>query len=120
MPDVIKGGAGVYQASIFIQIFCAVLAAGILIHLLISGRKTKTTYSYMLCITLLFLWSLAEILVILSQNSRQEMIAIKLKFIPVVYTGASWFYFCLNMTQSKLAKSKFVKHGKFMKQEFTN
>ncbi len=98
-----------YQASIFIQIFCAVLAAGILIHLLISGRKTKTTYSYMLCITLLFLWSLAEILVILSQNSRQEMIAIKLKFIPVVYTGASWFYFCLNMTQSKLAKSKFVK-----------
>jgi len=99
----------VNRFSVLIQVFCAVLAASILVYLIVSGRRTRTTYSYMVCITLLFLWNLSEILIILSQDTAQEMFAMKLKFIPVVYIGAGWFYFCLNLTQSKLADNKALK-----------
>ncbi|NLY17406.1 MAG: histidine kinase [Clostridiaceae bacterium] len=98
-----------YQFGIFIQVVCAILATSILVYLFISGRRTKTTYSYMACIGLLLLWNLFEIPIELSRNASQEMIALKLKFIPVVYIGACWFYFCLNITHSKLVDNKALK-----------
>lgn len=91
---------------IVIQAVSAVLAGAILAYLTASGRRTKSTYSYMLCVFLLLLWHIAEIIVLLSQNVIQETIAMKLKFLPVVYVGASWLYFCLSSVQSRLIENK--------------
>lgn len=102
-------GTYVNQVNVLIQVICVILATSILVYLFVSGRRTRTTYSYMACIALMLLWNFFEIFIILSQNSKQEMLALKLKFIPVVYLGACWFNFCLNITNSKLADSKALK-----------
>ncbi len=91
---------------VVIQAVSAVLAGAILAYLAASGRRTKSTYSYMLCLFLLLLWHIAEIVVLLSQNVIQETIAIKLKFLPVLYVGASWLYFCLSSVHSRLIENK--------------
>jgi len=95
------------QACILIQVFCVILATAILVYLYVNGRRSRATYSYMVCIGLLFLWHLAEIILLMAENDTQEILAIKLKFLPVVYIGVSWLYFCLSSTYSKLVENKF-------------
>lgn len=94
------------RAGILVQVFCAVLATAILVYLYVNGRRSRATYSYMVCIGLIFLWHLAEIVLLMAENNTQEMLAIKLKFLPVVYIGVSWLYFCLSSTHSKLVENK--------------
>lgn len=96
------------QTGVIIQVVCAVMAGGILTYLGSNGRRNRSTHSYMLCIGLLLLWHVAEILLLLSQNSAQEMAALKLKFLPVVYIGVCWLYFCLAIVQSPLARNKLL------------
>lgn len=103
------GDAAMYQINVLIQILCAVLAASILVYLLANGRRSRTTHSYMVCIGLLFFWNLSEVFIIISQTPEQEMLALKIKFLPVVYICVAWFYFCLNIAQSKLADNKYLK-----------
>lgn len=95
------------QAGILIQVFCVVLATAILVYLYVNGRRSRATYSYMLCIGLLFLWHMAEIFLLMSENDAQVILALKIKFLPVVYIGVSWLYFCLSSTHSKLVENKF-------------
>lgn len=97
------------QAGIFIQVICAILAAVILSYLLVNGRKCRSTYSYMLCIGLLLFWNLAEIILLMSNTLEQEMLALKIKFFPVVYIGVSWLYFCLTITNHKITNSRLFK-----------
>lgn len=92
--------------SVIIQVICAVLAGSILAYLIANGRRTKTTYSYMNCISLLLMWNISEVLLILSENPVEEMLALKLKFLPVVYIGACWLHFCLLATNCEWAKKK--------------
>ena len=97
------------QAGIFIQVICAILAAMILTYLFANGRRCRTTYSYMLCIGLLLFWNIAEILLLMSSNNEQEMLALKIKFLPVVYIGVSWLYFCLVITNHKIIDNNLFK-----------
>lgn len=97
------------QAGIFIQVICAILAAMILSYLFANGRRCKATYSYMLCVFLLLLWNIAEIILLTSINKEQEMLALKIKFLPIVYIGVSWLYFCLTITNHKITKCKYFK-----------
>lgn len=94
------------QACIMIQVFCVVLATAILVYLYTNGRRSRATYSYMVCIGLLFLWHLTEILLLMAKDSTGIILAIKLKFLPIVYIGVSWLYFCLSSTHSKLVENK--------------
>lgn len=95
--------------SIIIQAVSAVLAGAILVYLSVNGRKTRSTYSYMLCVFLLMFWHIAEIGVIDAKDPIREMVALKVKFLPVVYIGVSWLYFCLTAVQSKLVENKLFK-----------
>lgn len=97
------------QAGIFIQVICAVLAGMILSYLLANGRRCKVTYSYMLCISLLLLWNIAEILLLMSSNREQQMLALKIKFLPVVYIGVSWLYFCMTITEHRIIENRLFK-----------
>jgi len=97
------------RAGIIIQVMCAILAAMILSYLFANGRRCKTTYSYILCIALLLFWNIAEIILLMSGNIEQEMIALKVKFLPVVYIGVSWLYFCLTITNHKIIDNKLFK-----------
>ena len=94
------------QAGIMVQVFCVVLATAILVYLYANGRRSRATYSYMVCIGLLFFWHLAEILLLMAKDDTQVILAIKIKFLPVVYIGVSWLYFCLSSTHSKLVTNK--------------
>jgi len=94
------------QACILIQIFCVVLATAILVYLYVNGRRSRATYSYMVCIGLLFLWHLTEIFLLMADNDAQVIPVMKLKFLPVVYIGVSWLYFCLSSAHSKLVEKK--------------
>lgn len=95
--------------SIIIQAVSAVLAGGILAYLAVNGRRTQSTSSYMLCVFLLMLWHISEIGFIDARDPVREMIALKVKFLPVVYIGASWLYFCLATVHSRLAENKLFK-----------
>lgn len=95
--------------SIIIQAISAVLAGSILAYLAANGRRTRSTSSYMLCVFLLLIWHIAEIGLITAKDPVQEMIALKVKFIPVVYIGVSWLYFCLCSVHSRLVDSKLFK-----------
>jgi signal transduction histidine kinase len=95
--------------SIIIQAVSAVLAGGILTYLAANGRKNRSASSYMLCVSLLMFWHIAEIVLLIAKDPLQEMIALKLKFLPVVYIGASWLYFCLSTIHSRLADNKLFK-----------
>jgi len=97
------------QAGVLIQVICAVLAAMILSYLFANGRRSKATYSYMICIGLLLFWNIAEIMLILSENSKQEILALKIKFLPVVYIGVSWLNFCLTMTNHRIINNRLYK-----------
>lgn len=97
------------REGIIIQVMCAILAAMILSYLFANGRRCKTTYSYILCIALLLFWNIAEIILLMSGNIEQEMIALKVKFLPVVYIGVSWLYFCLTITNHKIIDNKLFK-----------
>ncbi len=94
---------------IIIQAVSAVLAAAILAYLVANGRKNRSTSSYMLCVFLLMLWHLSEIGLIVATDPVREMIALKIKFLPIVYIGASWLYFCLTTVHSKLADNNLFK-----------
>ncbi len=94
------------QAGIMVQVFCVVLATAILVYLYANGRRSRATYGYMVCIGLLFFWHLAEILLLMAKDDTQVILAIKIKFLPVVYIGVSWLYFCLSSTHSKLVTNK--------------
>jgi signal transduction histidine kinase len=50
---------------------------------------------------------MAEIFLLMSENDAQVILALKIKFLPVVYIGVSWLYFCLSSTHSKLVENKF-------------
>lgn len=91
---------------VIVQAVSAVLAGGILAYLTASGRRNKSTYSYMLCVFLLLFWHIAEMVVLLAQDSVQETIGMKVKFLPIVYVGPSWLYFCLTTLHSRLAENK--------------
>ncbi|NLO40661.1 MAG: histidine kinase [Ruminiclostridium sp.] len=91
---------------IITQAVSAAIAAAILAYLAANGRRNRSTFSYMLCVFLLMLWHIAEIGVFLAKDSVQEMIALKIKFLPVVYIGASWLYFCLSTVHSRLVDNK--------------
>ncbi|NLN65247.1 MAG: histidine kinase [Clostridiaceae bacterium] len=92
--------------QILTQVICAILAGGILVYLATNGRRNRSSFSYMLCIGLLLLWHIAEIVLMLSRDPVQEMIALKIKFLPVVYIGVSWLYFCLATVHSKWVEKK--------------
>lgn len=95
--------------SIIIQAVSAALAAAILAYLAASGRRNRSASSYMLCVFLLLLWHITEIFYMIASNPVQEMIALKLKFVPIVYVGASWLYFCLSTVHSRLIENKIFK-----------
>jgi len=65
----------------------------------------------MLCIGLLLFWNIAEIFLLLSENAAQEMLALKLKFLPVVYIGVSWLNFCLTITNQRIINSRLYKYA---------
>ncbi|AGC69628.1 sensor signal transduction histidine kinase [Thermoclostridium stercorarium subsp. stercorarium DSM 8532] len=98
------------KAGVLIQVICAVLAGMILAYLFANGRRCKTTYSYMLCIGLLLFWNIAEIMLLMSENLKQEMLALKIKFVPVVYIGVSWLNFCLTIANKKIVKHRLYKY----------
>lgn len=102
-------GDGLNQAVIFVQIICAVLAGAIIAYLAASGRRTRASYSYMVCIGLMLLWNLTEVFQLMANCHEQFCIALKIKFFPVVYIGVSWLYFCLSITHSKLIDNKAAK-----------
>ncbi len=91
---------------IIIQAVSAAIAAAILAYLAANGRRNRSTFSYMLCVFLLMLWHIAEIGVILAGDPVRGMVALKVKFLPVVYVGASWLYFCLSTVHSTLVDNK--------------
>lgn len=105
----LTGGDGLNQAVIFVHVICAVLAAAILAYLAASGRRTRATYSYMICIGLALFWNLAEVFLLMANCQEQFCLAMKIKFLPVVYIGICWLYFCLSITHSKLIDIKNVK-----------
>ena len=104
-----KGAVFMEQAGILIPVICAVLAAMILTYLFANGRRCRTTDSYMLCITLILFWNIAEIPLLMADNIEQEMLALKVKFLPVVYLGVSWLYFCLTIANCKILNSRIFK-----------
>ena len=69
-------------------------------------QKVKGNLQLHVCIGLLFFWHLAEILLLMAKDDTQVILAIKIKFLPVVYIGVSWLYFCLSSTHSKLVTNK--------------
>ncbi|MBP7176256.1 MAG: histidine kinase [Thermoclostridium sp.] len=91
---------------IITQAISATIAASILAYIAANARRNRSTFSYMLCIFLLMLWQIAEIGVILAQEPMHEMLALKVKFLPVVYVGQSWLYFCLSTGHSRLVDKK--------------
>ena len=77
--------------SIIIQAISAVLAGSILAYLAANGRRTRSTSSYMLCVFLLLIWHIAEIGLITAKDPVQEMIALKVKFIPWCISESAGF-----------------------------
>lgn len=94
---------------IIIQAVSAVLAGAILAYLAVNGRRNQSTSSYMLCVFLMMLWNLSEIGLIDATDPVRVTIALKVKFLPVVYIGASWLYFCLATAHSNLAENRYFK-----------
>ncbi len=105
----LTGGDGLNQAIIFIHVISAVLAAAILAYLAASGRRTRASYSYMVCIGLMLFWNLAEVFLLMAHSQKQLCLALKIKFLPIIYIGISWLYFCLSITNSKWIDIKAVK-----------
>lgn len=97
------------RAAIILQVICAVLTSMLLSYLSASGRRCKSTNIYMFCTGLLLFWNVAEILLLMSENGKDKIIIFKIKFIPVVYAGVSWLYFCLTATCHKIAENRLFK-----------
>ena len=101
----------IFEYGVIIQLFCAVIAASTIVYLLTNGNRDSVNFNYIICISLVFFWTVFEMIDLLSKNQTQELIALKIKFLPICLISPCWLIFCLNITKNKIYNKWILKYS---------
>lgn len=74
--------------------------------LLLKGKRAGYNIVYMVCQGLVVLWCGSQILILLSENSKELEFSYLLGNIGICFVGAFWYYFAVSYTGKKLHRMK--------------
>lgn len=108
---------------ISISLLTAILSYTMIVHYLSKEKKTSILKKYVWVLSICFIWSSGDVLVILSDQNYFDLnkyiiILNKYKFLAAYLWGPLWFIFCYSYLNNK-AENFFANKSKFTKTFYT-
>lgn len=96
-----------FTLKLILTLTPSILCLILLIYIFAQPRKNAVVYSLLFFQLTTFIWTLGNLLEVLSQNSIMKWWAIQLSSLPLNFSGVVWLYFCSTYTNRKLFTNKF-------------
>ncbi|MCX7745649.1 MAG: histidine kinase [Clostridia bacterium] len=87
--------------KVALQSVSVLLSLSMITYFLLKGKKNLLIHSYIFCQGLIFLWSLGQILEILSSQTSSKLIFVSLEYFSICFIGLGWLIFSLLYTNHK-------------------
>lgn len=98
----------IFILDISIQMLCMILSSSIIVFFILKNNKPPVVYPYIWCMSMVFVWSLGQLLQAFSYNTQSLWLFEVFKYLGICYIGLGWMLFCLYYTNHRLLHYKVI------------